>query len=331
VTALAVGTRIRRRAQRWARTRQGTDPHSVSLHSRRIYILPTRTGFIFAAVVFTMLLGSMNYNNNMGFVLTFLLTGVGIVSIYHCHRNLTELCLHYLGAEPVFAGSEIEFRYALENARGQSRWQIRVDWDGRRQLCDELLPESRATLCLRLGTGQRGMIGAPSIQVSTRFPLGLFRAWAWINMDRAELVYPRPAGVADAILTGDAGRQTSRHDAGGDDDFSGLREYRRGDSPKHIAWKTFARSGEILVTEFLSGSKDPLWIDWNDCPETDPELRISKLTRQVVNADSANHKFGLRIPGVEIPPAQGASHRHQCLKQLALYGAPIDRPVPQTR
>ena len=100
----AVGTRVRRRAERWARTRQGSDPHSVSLHTRRIYILPTRAGIIFAAIVFTMLLGSMNYNNNLGFVLTFLLTGIAVVSIYHCHRNLTELCLHYLGAEPVFAG-----------------------------------------------------------------------------------------------------------------------------------------------------------------------------------------------------------------------------------
>jgi uncharacterized protein (DUF58 family) len=329
VTAIgqAVGTRVRRRAERWARTRQGSDPHSVSLHTRRIYILPTRVGIIFAAIVFTMLLGSMNYNNNLGFVLTFLLTGIAVVSIYHCHRNLTELCLHYLGAEPVFAGDEIGFRFAFENSRRRSRWQIRVDWDGHQQLCDELKPESRVTLCLRLATVQRGMINAPRIQISTRFPLGLFRAWAWINMDRAELVYPRPAKHASANLSGDAGQNASRHNAGGDDDFSGLREYRLGDSPKHIAWKTFARIGETLVTEFLSGSQDPLWIDWKDCPETDPELRIARLTRQVIDAHNANNKFGLRIPGHEIPPAHGSQHRHQCLKQLALYGARVERPV----
>ena len=41
----------------WAQRRQGTDPLEVELHTRRIYILPTRAGMLFAMITFVMLLG----------------------------------------------------------------------------------------------------------------------------------------------------------------------------------------------------------------------------------------------------------------------------------
>jgi uncharacterized protein (DUF58 family) len=316
----AFGQKVSNRARRWARRRQGPDPSSVRLHSNRIYILPTRAGLIFAMIVFAMLLGAMNYNNNMGFALTFLLTAVAIISIYHCHRNLTGVYVHYLGGKPVFAGTDMRFRFALENRSPKSRWQVRVDWDRRHKVCDELNGDSRQILTLPLATRDRGIIPGPRIKLSTRYPLGLVRAWAWIDMGLTELVYADPAEYVDAILTGDSGRTISGVDAGGDDDFSGLRDYRLGDPPTHIAWKAMARTGETLVKEYLGGTQDVIWIDWNACPESNVERRLSWLTRQVLDADSANRSYGLRLPAIEISPGQGAGHRHRCLKHLAMHG-----------
>ncbi len=281
-------------------------------------------------IILAMLMGAMNYNNNMGFALTFLLTGVGIISIYHCHRNLAGVYVHYLGGKPVFAGDEMRLRFALENQSSKSRWQMRVDWSGRHEVCDELSADARQTLTLRLATRHRGIIQGPRIQLSTRYPLGLVRAWAWIDMGLTELVYANPADYADRMLTGDSGRTISGSDAGGDDDFFGLREYRIGDSPKHIAWKAMARTGETLVKEYLGGAQDLIWIDWNACPEPDFERRISWLTRQVLDTDSANRSYGLRLPDVEIPPGQGAGHRHHCLKQLAMHGLSTDQRMAAT-
>ena len=276
-------------------------------------------------IILAMLMGAMNYNNNMGFALTFLLTGIGIISIYHCHRNLAGVYVHYLGGKPVFAGDEMRLRFALENQSSKSRWQMRVDWSERHEVCDELSADARQTLTLRLATRHRGIIQGPRIQLSTRYPLGLVRAWAWIDMGLTELVYANPADYVDWTLTGDSGRTISGHDAGGDDDFFGLRDYRIGDSPKHIAWKAMARTGETLVKEYLGGTQDLIWIDWNACPEPDFERRISWLTRQVLDTDSANRSYGLRLPDVEISPGQGAGHRHHCLKQLAMHGLSTDQ------
>ena len=51
------------------------------LRFRRIYILPTRQGMGFAAAVSVMLLGSINYDNALGYVLSFLLVSAALVSM----------------------------------------------------------------------------------------------------------------------------------------------------------------------------------------------------------------------------------------------------------
>ena len=107
---------LSRFVQRWARRRQGLDGDCIALGHNRIYILPTRSGLVFGAVFFTMLLGALNYSNNMGFALAFLLTAVAVVSIHHCQRNLDGLRLTVSGCTPVFAGEPLEMpeRFARE-------------------------------------------------------------------------------------------------------------------------------------------------------------------------------------------------------------------------
>ena len=99
-----IGLAVTRRVERWARRRQGEDAATVTLTARRTYILPTGVGLVYAMMTFTMLLGSMNYNNNLSFVLTFFLVGLGFVAMHQCQRNLVGLEVRYAGVDPVFAG-----------------------------------------------------------------------------------------------------------------------------------------------------------------------------------------------------------------------------------
>jgi uncharacterized protein (DUF58 family) len=288
------------------------------LRSNRIYILPTRPGLIFGVIVFTMLLGAMNYSNNMGFALTFLLTGIGIVSIQQCHRNLASLELRALGAAPVFAGDNLQFRFTLRNPDGRARGQLSVGWDGSAPQIIELQPHAQVLIELTLPAPRRGLVNVPRLQISTRYPLGLFRAWAWINPELSGLAYPMPArGVTptppDDVLGIAAGPRGS-----GDDDFAGLRAWRSGDPPRRIAWKALARTGQMLVTEHHGGAPAPRWIDWASEPEPEHERRIARLARRVLEADAAGQAYGLRLPASIREPAQGSDHRHRCLRDLAL-------------
>lgn len=311
-----------RRAQRWARRRQGLDPASVTLRSARIYILPTRSGLIFGLVLLTMLVGSLNYSNNMGFALTFFLASMSIVSLYLCHRNLAGLRISLAQAEPVHAGQRLHCVLALANDSGRSRHQLAAGPDDRSADRLDLPAGGTGTLTLRGCTHHRGLHPLPPIEVSTRFPLGLFRAWAWLNLAREVVVYPQASlddesQVARAPSSAETADTEGQDQAG--DEFSGLRAYLPGESPGRIAWKVLARTGELMARDFR-GSATPLWLDWSQVTGG-TEQRIGHLTRLVLEADLRGEHYGLRLPDREVAPGHGASHRHQCLLALAVFPA----------
>lgn len=308
-----------KRVRRWARKRQGTDKPITRLLSRRIYILPTGVGLVFGLMTFTMLLGSMNYNNNLSFVLTFLLVGLGFVSMHQCQRNLVGLEIAFAGIDPVFAGQAAEFKIAITNHSKNRRPNLRLGVGSVNSLIDDLEPGESRVFRLELPTTARGRIHLERFSVRTMFPFELFRSWAWLYMDLSGLVYPKPAkNVPDPPPTQSA-HGHRQHDARGEEDFAGLRRFHSGDSPRHVAWKAYARTGDLLSKQFSGADTSSQWFDFDQIDATDIEKRLSILTRWIIDADRTQRDYGLRIPGEEFPPAHGESHRHRCLKALAFF------------
>ena len=66
------------------------------LGQRNVYILPTRAGLMFALTMLVMLLASINYQLNLGYLLTFLLAGSALVGMHMGHANLRGLRLPIL-------------------------------------------------------------------------------------------------------------------------------------------------------------------------------------------------------------------------------------------
>jgi len=147
---------MERWAANWARRRQGEDAHSVALARRRIYILPTRFGVVFGVMVFAMLLGSINYGASLGFALTFLLAGLGLVVMHHCHNNLLGTQIKFLGAAPVFAGDRAEFRLAVSNVSTAPRYEIELVQGGHHAGPIDVAPGATAIVRIGIDTQRRG-------------------------------------------------------------------------------------------------------------------------------------------------------------------------------
>jgi uncharacterized protein (DUF58 family) len=311
--------KVRNRVRRWARKRQGSDPAITTLNSRRIYILPTAVGLVFGLMTFTMLLGSMNYNNNLSFVLTFVLAGLGFVSMHQCQRNLVGLEISFAGVDPVFAGQPAEFRVAITNHSRSRRPHLQIYFDDIRSMIDDLAPGESRVFHLEIPTDRRGRIHLERFGVRTLFPFELFRAWAWLHMDLSGIVYPAPAVDAPQPPASQTAQGHRQHDARGEEDFAGLRRYHEGDSPRHVAWKAYARSGELLSKQFSGADTSSQWFDFERIEGHDVESRLSILTRWVIDADRTQADYGLRLPAHEFTPAHGEEHRHRCLEALAFF------------
>ncbi len=307
------------RVQAWARKRQGTDPATTTLRPGRVYILPTGVGLVFGLMTFAMLLGSMNYNNNLSFVLTFILVGIGFVAMHQCQRNLVGLELTYAGAEPVFAGQAMRLRIAVTNNSRNARYGIRLYAPGTWSDINDLRPGESRVFVLPVPTRERGRITLERFGVRTMFPFELFRSWAWLHMKIEGLVYPAPAENAPEPPPTMVAHGHRQHDARGEEDFAGLRRYHEGDSPRHVAWKAYARSGQLLSKQFAGADTSSQWFDFNEIPVHDVEQRLSILTRWIVNADRTLEDYGLRLPVAEFEPAHGEAHRRRCLEELALF------------
>jgi len=313
---------LKRRVRGWARRRQGTDGELVELGQRRVYILPTRSGLVFGLVFFTMLLGALNYSNNLGFALAFVLTAVAVVSIHHCQRNLAGLRVSLGGCAPVFAGEPLRCEVHVSNPGRSVRWQIAAGPASDRTPAVDLPPGGSTALRLRLATDRRGRLPCPEIRLSTRHPLGLFESWALIHPDRDLMVYPRPADTTGVTMPPSG---TDVEHAGetvrGTDEFVGLRPPVPGESPARIAWKALARTGELLAKDYRSGA-GIAWLEWDAVVAPDAEQRLAILTRLVVDAEKAGRSYGLRLPGSELPPGSGTEHYHRCLAALATWTVP---------
>jgi uncharacterized protein (DUF58 family) len=306
-----------------------TPPESgtIVLSHRRVYIVPARIGWIFGVTLAILLIGSINYAISLGFALTFLLAGVGVAGMVHTVRNLGRLRISAGRVEPVFAGEAAQFRLYLENdARFERIAVLARHLGGGTQQVFDVPAQSIAEVVLAAPAAQRGWLPLGRVMLETRFPVGLFRAWSYVEPEARGLVYPHPEPSPLPAFAADDSAGQARASARGNDDFSGLRVYQRSDSPRHVAWKAVARTEEMLTKQFHGESAAQLWLDWASlAPSLDVETRLSRLTGWVLAAEASGALYGLRLPGTEIAPERGDAHRAACLEALALYG--IDTPA----
>ena len=317
---------LRARFQRWLAARApATD--TLLLTQRNVYILPTRAGFMFGLTLLVLLLASINYQLNLGYVLTFLLAGSGLVSMHLTHATLRGLTLHLKPIAPVFAASPAALDVVLTSP-GRARFGIglKVAGAAAETLTWIDVPAlGQAHAQVSFVPAGRGLAGAPTLSAETRFPLGLFRTWCVWRPAANLLVYPKPEEPAAPLPVARAvpgGPTRSRTAEGGE--VEGVRAYRRGDAPKLVAWKKAARAmaagGDLVSRVTQTAAHLQLWLDWQACAPLGPEERLSRLTAWTLAAHRAGADYGLRLAGTEIAPAGGEAQRRRCLEALALWG-----------
>ncbi len=306
--------------------KQARDGEQYTLHQQRVYIFPSMTGFAFAVLIGGLLLGALNYNNNLGYLLTFLLSGLGIAAILHTNRNLAGLVLRAGHAPAVFVGDTARFEVWLVNPSAVPRYSIDLgNTYGSARYDIPAHGESRAELSRP--ASRRGRLAVGSCMPTTSFPVGLLQSWAHVELTLDCWVYPAPGG--DLPLPTPAAETTAQTHAtsAGNDDFSGLRPYQPGDSPRRIHWPAWARNEQLLVKHFADSRGTQRWLDWQQLPALADEAKLSQLCRWVLTAEASSSRYGLRLPGVEILPAHGEAHHSHCLEALARYGdSPTSRP-----
>jgi uncharacterized protein (DUF58 family) len=318
------------RIRAWSARRHGVDALPVKIERRRIYIVPSGFGLMLTGLLIAMLIAGLNYSSNLGLAFAFFMVSTVLVAMHHCHRNLLGLTVDVKLEVDALAGADAAFFFMLRNESAVDRCDVEVRLDTASESPRALVQATRSVaiggyeeVMLAVPVASRGVSRWNQFELRTTYPFGWFRAWTYVQAPLTAFVAPAPGGnrplPAISASSGEAARSESR----GDEDFAGLRSYTPGMPLKHMAWKTLARGGEAAVRVYSDLGARPDWLDWSSLEGLDTEARLSQLSRWIVECENGHQRpYGLKIPGVEIPPGRGPAHRWRCLRALACHGMP---------
>jgi len=316
---------VRARIDGWFLSRRAPSDQ-LELTQRNVYIVPTRAGWALGLTLAVLLVASINYQLNLGYLLTFLLAGCVAVGMHVCHGTLRGLALHLVSPGAHFAGAAAVFRVVLHNARGSVRYGIGLAVRGSGQWSWSDVPAGgTSTVEVAFKPPQRGLHAVPPLTAETRFPLGTFRVWCVWRPAARMLVYPAPEAHPPPLPPGEprggAAAQASSSQSAGE--YDGVRPYRRGDAMKLVVWKKAARaqaagSDDLVSRDAAQAQRHELWLDDRSTGLVDVEARLSRLCAWVLMADRLGLDYGLRVGARSIAPSQGEAHKRGCLEALAL-------------
>ena len=320
---------LRARFRRWFESRLPLSD-SATLTQRTVYILPTRAGLMLGVTLLVLLAAAINYQLNLGYLLTFLLGGSAIAGMHVCHGTLRGLSLHLLAPQPQFARANTVLEVVLMSQRRSVRHGIGLSVLGLKHWAWSDVPAlGSCTVQIAWQPMHRGLHRVPTLTAETCFPMGTFRVWTVWRPAAQVLVYPAPELHAPALPPGrprEGGvRSQRRRDSG---DFDGVRAYRRGDPLKLIVWKKAARTDQLVSREREQHHGEELWLDHDHtgvsaaaAPRTTASLnerKLSRLCAWVLQAEQQGLDYGLRLGILQIAPGCGESHKRRCLEALAL-------------
>ena len=314
---------LAQRFGRWLDRRIPPSPE-ISLSQRNVFIFPTATGFAFGGMLVLLILAAINYQASLVYATAFLLGSVFLVTILHTFRNLSGLRLEFVGTRPGFVGEDIEFSVRVvrppdRGRRRRGREGIQIGFPGGIMQWVELHRQEADVVRLYVQGRRRGYLRPGRLLVETYYPLGLLRAWTWVDLDSRALVYPKP--LFGELPEPSSGRRDEGElvDPQGSEDFTDIKAYQPGDPVKHIIWRSYARGEELMVKRYASFMEPRLWLDL-EAMAGHLEERLSRLTGLALEASRRGREFGLRLASLTIKPALGEAHLERVLRELALHG-----------
>jgi len=178
---------------------------------------------------------------------------------------------------------------------------------------------------------RRGRYTYSGFRLSTKFPFALFRKSRLVELTTEVIVFPQLAQLGHAAppRARVAGLEAQGR-KGREGDFHGLREFRDGDDPRDIHWRSTAKAGRTLVREHEEEAARRVTIfldnglpDGESCPD---ELAKDGLERAIslaasLAADYLERGYAVRVltRGDVVPPwLQGSPQLVRLLRTLAL-------------
>ncbi len=322
--------------------------------------LRNRRALVLAGLILVTYVGAISRGESLLWVIAALLVATLITGLSWPRWLVRQLSVTRSGPERANEGETITFRVDVRNHGLLPRFMIelvdRLPFVG--AATGEAIPGDRVlgvvghigggkrrTFEVRLLCEKRGFYQLGPVSLASGFPLGLVEVRQQKNSSLQTLtIYPEVFPITSLPLRG---TPSQIHRGGfllpevaGTSEFCGLREYRLGDSPRHIHWPTSARLNELIVKELEPTASACLCIALDLSAEANVgKGRHATLEYAVkIAASMAHHACArgmpMRLVGRGARPlsaiaGSGENHYRRVLEELAVVDADGAMPYAQ--
>jgi len=289
----------------------------------RIFIIPTRFGWIYFAGTMVCLLAGTIYTNNLVYLLTFFLVALVLIGMVQTHANMKGIFVEKMASELIEENAYGQGVLWLRSQNLENHQQIRVELEEKGEVFEnnyeKLSAKALQPMPVSLFGRSIGIHHIRKIRVSTIYPFGMFYSCKTFKVDFQYVVYPKPSGSFRLPEPVQGSENYSLVSGQNGDDFTQHREYVIGESQRHVDWKAYARGRPLLVKEFKDGEKSTCLLEYEATKGTNEE-RLRQLSLWVNLCTTKNERFALYLKDQKIPSGSGRSHRNKCLRALAELG-----------
>lgn len=285
----------------------------------RIYIIPTRFGFIYTTIVVCILLSAASFGVQKGNFIVVGMVTVGLMAMFMTHANLEKIGID--------VSSEA---YQVEELPGKLTLYLQNESDTEHfslMVCCPSLGAKEYDQGHYIGEGENthisvhtnpqkcGFIPVNRLKISSRYPLGLFYAWKWFDIDKKIVSYPYPSGIHWYEASGRQGRPADGEKKD-DFEFSGHSKYKSGDNCKRIDWKAKARGRPLMIKEYKGGEDGDLIFDMHHLNYLPIKEQLSQMSLWIHEAHAQGASYGIKTRMGSVPISTGEGHFYRCLKEL---------------
>lgn len=314
-----------------------------------------REAFVYGAILSVLLAGALIGRSNMLMLVFGLMTGPFVLNGQATLAILKRLAATRTLPESATVGENFSVKLTLFNRkRLLSAWMVTAEdiaQSTREQLQPAVLftrvpPRSQREASYEIRPAFRGLYEFGPVRVMSRFPLGLMERSFELGRVETLVVYPRIGRLLPrwrhAAESGELHSREERARVGiSDDEFHRLREYRDGDNPRAIHWRTTARRNELTVREYQQSRRQDLLlaVDLHLPPRPQPadlervELAVAFAASVCVDQMQAatDTQVELVVCGADGQPpvAPGTLNLTGLLERLALAQAGPARTLPE--
>ncbi|MDX2160980.1 MAG: DUF58 domain-containing protein [bacterium] len=203
------------------------------------------------------------------YVMSALLAGVVGLGFLLSRGSLRRLRLdRSLSSDSIYESDAVQVELALQRSRGLAAYQVELTEtcplaapnDREQRLYAPLIPVRHPLIyAYPVLVDRRGVYSFPALAVRSGFPFGFFRRRAHISAPTSVMVYPEVRPLARfPLLEKQLAAQLSIMRAGHGGEILGVRPFRSGDSPRHVHWRSTARTGQLMSKEFADETQPGL-------------------------------------------------------------------------